>query len=141
MPYFPTDDFGIYDPTDPTKVIKFSAATVATATSRVATMPDSDVTIGGAGGSGTFGRATVDFTTGFESAVVTVADAGVGAGSNIVANMCYLATPDGRDIDEVICETFEVKPGNLVAGVSFDILVTSLVGPAYGTFYVDYARD
>jgi hypothetical protein len=142
MPYFPTNDFGLYDPTDPTKVIKFAANVITTGTARTASMPDSDVTIGGgAGGSATFGRATVDFTTGFESAVVTVADAGVGAGSNIIAGMVYAATPDGRDIDEVICETFEVKAGNLVVGVSFDILVTSLVGPAYGQFYVDYVRD
>jgi|SRR5882672_9668686 len=140
MPYFPTDDFGIYDPTDPTKVIKFAASTIATGNVRTATMPDADATIGG-GSAATFGRATVDFTTGFEQAIVTVADAGVGAASKIVASMAYVAPPDGRSIDELLCETFDVKPGNVVAGVSFDLLVTSLVGPAYGQFSVDYTRS
>jgi len=50
MPAFPTNDFALYDPTDPTKVIKFAASTISTGNVRTATMPDSDTTIGGGGG-------------------------------------------------------------------------------------------
>jgi len=90
---------------------------------------------------GTFGRATVDFTTGFEQATVTVADAGVGASSKITAHVAYVAPPDGRELDELEMDQFEVKPGNVVAGVSFDILVTCLTGWAHGQFSVDYVRN
>jgi hypothetical protein len=92
-------------------------------------------------GTTTMGRATVDFSTGAEQATVTVADAGVGAGSNIVANMAYVAPPDGREIDELEMDQFDLKPGNLSAGVSFDILVTCLTGWAHGQFSIDYVRD
>jgi len=142
MPAFPTNNFWLYDPADPTKVIKFAASTITTGNVRTATMPDADATIGGgAGGGGTYGRATVDFSTGAEQATVTVADAGTAAGSNVIAGMAYVAPPDGREIAEVEAEQFDVKAGNLVVGVSFDIIVTSIVGPAHGQFYVDFTRD
>jgi len=94
-----------------------------------------------AAGTDTMGRATVDFSTGAEQATVTVADGGVSAGSKIVANMAYVAPPDGRELDELEMDQFDVKPGNLIAGASFDILVTCLTGWAYGQFSVDYVRN
>jgi len=94
-----------------------------------------------AAGSATFGRATVDFTTGFEQATVTVADAGVGASSKITASMAYVAPPDGRELDELEMDQFECKPGNVVAGATFDIIVTCLTGWGHGQYSVDYVRN
>jgi hypothetical protein len=94
-----------------------------------------------AAGTDTMGRATIDFSTGAEQATVTVADSGVGASSKIVAGMAYAAPPDGRDLDELELDQFEVKPGNLVVGASFDLLVTCLTGWAHGQFSVDYVRN
>lgn len=50
MPSYPTDDFRLYDPDDPTKVIRFDASGVSAGAMRKVTMPDSDAMVGSGGG-------------------------------------------------------------------------------------------
>jgi hypothetical protein len=91
-----------------------------------------------ASGGVTKGQATVSFgATPTDQATVTVLDAAIGATSRIVACMAYTAAA-GRDLDELTMDMFEVKPGNIVVGVSFDILVSCLTGYAEGDYLIDW---
>lgn len=92
------------------------------------------------GGSDTHGQTTVDFMTGADMATVTVNDAGVGASSRIVAQMAYAQT-GGRDLDELEMDAFDCLAGNIVAGVSFDILAQCLTGYAHGQYLINYERN
>lgn len=95
-----------------------------------------------ANGGAKFGTATVDFTTmETESAIVIVSDTGVSAGSVILAKISYVATGD-HTLDEVASEPLIVVAGNIVAGVSFDIVVTVLEGgTTNGVFTLNYTRN
>jgi hypothetical protein len=163
MPGFPDDRFEIHDDVDHTKRVRVDVSGVTTNTRRTLTVPNYSgipatpategtaaqvLTSAGAGvqptwttlaaGGVTKGQATVAFgSAGSEQATVTVADAAIGAASRIVCNMAYTAAP-GRDLDELEMDQFELKPGNIAAGVSFDILATCLTGYGEGNYLVDY---
>jgi hypothetical protein len=96
------------------------------------------------GGGGTFGQATVDFGSATASLAtpsaiaVTVADAGVGAASKILV---AVQPGTGRDLDELELAEVDAFVGNIVAGVSFDILVVSQDETAEGQYLVNYTRS
>lgn len=90
----------------------------------------------GAAAGGTFGQATATFTTG-DAVTVTVADAGVSAGSNIVPTIAM----GTRDADEMEMAPVVVAVGTVTAGVGFDLIVVSLDGDADGDYLVNYTRD
>lgn len=92
----------------------------------------------GAAAGGTFGQATATFSGGADSVTVSVADAGVSAGSNIVPTM---ATAPGRDADEFEMAPVAVTVASVTAGVGFTLLVVSLDGDADGDYLVNYTRD
>ena len=89
-------------------------------------------------GGGTFGQATATFTVNTDSVVVSVVDAGVSAGSNIVPT---IATAPGRDADEFERAPVLVSVASITAGVGFDLIVVSLDGDADGAYLVNYTRD
>ena len=90
----------------------------------------------GAGGL-TTGQSAVDFGSGSDTASLVVAAGTVLAGSRIYAIMSY--DPVGaRDRDELEMDSFEVKVGNIVAGVSFTLFVTCLTGYGEGQYYVHW---
>ena len=95
-------------------------------------------TMPGGGGGGTFGQTTATFTVNTDSVTVTVVDAGVSAGSNIVASV---ATAPGRDADEMERAPIVVSVASVTAGVGFDLLVVSLDGDADGAYLINYTRD
>lgn len=100
-----------------------------------------DVTItGSGGGADAHGQATVAFGDGAEQATVTVADATIATADRLIATMAY-APSGARDLDELEMDQFEVKPGNIVNGVGFDILVTCLTGYAEGDYLVNYEHN
>ena len=94
-------------------------------------------TAGGGGGGGTFGQATATFTGGADSVTVTVADAGVSAGSNIIPTIAM----GTRDADEMEMAPVVVAVGTVAAGVGFTLIVVSLDGDADGDYLVNYTRD
>ena len=96
-----------------------------------------DVTVTGGGGGGTFGQTTATFSGGADSVTVTVADAGVSAGSNIVPTIAM----GTRDADEMEMAPVVVAVGTVTAGVGFDLIVVSLDGDADGAYLVNYTRD
>ena len=97
-----------------------------------------DVTVTGGGGGGTFGQATATFTVNTDSVVVSVVDAGVSAGSNIVPT---IGTAPGRDADEFERAPVLVSVASITAGVGFDIIVVSIDGDADGAYLINYTRD
>jgi hypothetical protein len=105
-----------------------------------------DITVSGggtimtvtSGGGGTFGQATATFTVNTDSVVVSVVDAGVSAGSNIVPT---IATAPGRDADEFERAPVLVSVASITAGVGFDLIVVSLDGDADGSYLINYTRD
>lgn len=94
-------------------------------------------TAGGGGGGGTFGQTTATFSGGSDSVTVTVVDAGVSAGSNIVPSIAM----GTRDADEMEMAPVVVAVGAVTAGVGFTIIVVSLDGDADGDYLVNYTRD
>jgi len=93
----------------------------------------------GGGGGGTFGQVTADFgLTNPGSVVVTVADPGVTTASRIVASV---AIPSSRDLDEMELAPVQVAPGNIVNGVSFDLIAVSPDNEADGQYLLNYTRD
>lgn len=92
----------------------------------------------GGGGGGTFGQATATFSAGADSVTVTVVDAGVSAGSNIIPTV---GTAAGRDADEMEMAPVVVSVASITAGVGFDLIVVSLDGDADGDYLINYTRD
>lgn len=92
----------------------------------------------GAGGGGTFGSATATFTIGLDSVTISVVDAGVSAGSNIVLSV---GTAPGRDADEFVFAPVFPVVASMTAGVGFDILVTCPDADADGAYLINYTRD
>lgn len=88
------------------------------------------VTDGGANGpvtiawAGTSGTVTIDFggspAAETDVASVTVADAGVLAGSEIVVSLQYVATAD-HTADEALISEVQLVPGVITPGVGFDV--------------------
>ena len=103
---------------------------------------DTAAALGGAwgaagGGGGTFFQQTATFSGGADSVTITVADAGVGAASKIVASVSMGArATDELELAPVVCAV-----GNIVPGVSFDVLVVSLDGDAEGDYIINVTRD
>jgi len=93
---------------------------------------------GGGGGGGTFGQATATFTVGLDSVTISVVDAGVSAGSNIVLSV---GTAPGREADEYAFAPVHPVVANVTAGVGFDILVTCPDADADGAYLINYTRD
>lgn len=92
----------------------------------------------GGGGGGTFGSATATFTVGLDSVTVSVVDAGVSAGSNIVLSV---GTATGREPDEYAFAPVFPVVASVTAGVGFDILVTCPDADADGAYLINYTRD
>lgn len=90
------------------------------------------------GGGGTFGQATATFSGGADAVTVTVVDAGVSAGSNIIPSV---GTAAGRDADEMEMAPIVVSVASITAGVGFTLLVVSLDGDADGAYLINYTRD
>ena len=89
------------------------------------------------GGGSTFGQATATFTGNQSAVTVTVADAGVSAGSNIIPTVGM----GSRFVDE-----FEMAPvipvvGAITAGVGFQLLVVCPGLDAVGDYLINYTRD
>lgn len=93
------------------------AGVTATVTGDVAT-----ITIAAGGGSATTGTAIVDFGTfpGAAYAVVAVASAGVGAATVPIVVISPTASAD-HTADEHIIDPPDVKAGDVVAGVGFNV--------------------
>lgn len=89
------------------------------------------------GGGGTFGQTTATFSGGADAVTVTVVDAGVSAGSNIVPTIAM----GTRDADEMEMAPVVVAVGTVTAGVGFTLIVVSLDGDAVGDYLVNYTRD
>jgi len=100
--------------------------------------PGSTVTISASGGGGTFGQATATFSAGADAVTVTVVDAGVSAGSNIIPTV---GTAPSRDADEMEMAPVVVSVASITAGVGFTLLVVSLDGDAEGDYLINYTRD
>lgn len=92
----------------------------------------------GGGGGGTYGSATATFTVGLDSVTISVVDAGVSAGSNIVLSV---GTAPGRDADEFVFAPVFPVVASMTAGVGFDILVTCPDADADGAYLINYTRD
>ncbi len=92
----------------------------------------------GGGGGGTFGSATATFTVGLDSVTISVVDAGVGVGSNI---MLSVGTATGREPDEYTFAPVFPVVASMTAGVGFDILVTCPDADADGAYLINYTRD
>jgi hypothetical protein len=93
---------------------------------------------GGGGGGGTYGNTSVSFAGNNHSVIVSVADAGVSAGSNINVTV---GIPSTRDLDELELAPVIAAVGTITAGVGFDIIAVSLDGDAEGTYSIKYTRD
>lgn len=92
----------------------------------------------GAGGGGTFGQATATFTVGLDSVTISVIDAGVTSGSNIVLSV---GTAPGREADEYTFAPVHPAVASVTAGVGFDILVVCPDADADGAYLINYTRD
>jgi len=92
----------------------------------------------GSGGGGTYGSATATFTVGLDSVTVSVVDAGVTLGSNIVLSV---GTAPGREADEFAFAPVFPAVASVTAGVGFDILVTCPDADADGAYLINYTRD
>lgn len=95
------------------------------------------------GGSTASGTATLDFggspSSETDVASVTVADAGVGASSEIVATVQYAATAD-HTADESLITPIHLVVGNVSAGVGFDILGYCFE-QAWGKYSIAWVRS
>lgn len=91
----------------------------------------------GGGGGGFFGQTTATFSGGADSVTVSVVDAGVSAGSNIIPTVALV----GRDLDEMEMAPVVVAVGTITAGVGFDLIAVSLDGDAEGVYTINYTRD
>ena len=91
-------------------------------------------------GGGTFGQASVDFGTfpALSSVTVAVADAGVLAASRI---LCSIVPGTGRDLDELELSSVLVSPGDIVAGVGFNLIAVAPNDDADGAFLINYTRN
>lgn len=103
---------------------------------------DTASAVGGAygpagGGGGTFGQVTATFSGGADSVTVTVVDAGVAAGSNIIPTIALVS----RDVDEMEMAPVVCAVGTITPGVGFDVIAVSLDGDAEGQYIINYTRD
>lgn len=90
---------------------------------------------------GYYGEATVTFpANGGGSATVTVADATITTASIITASIAYKSSA-GRDADEAEMDPMILIAGNIVNGVSFDIIATPMDGNAHDTYLVHYTHN
>lgn len=118
---------------------KITLLRVFTATTRTLTAFDVDLdNISGGGGGGTYGSATATFTVGLDSVTISVVDAGVTLGSNIVLSV---GTATGREADEFVFAPVFPVVASMTAGVGFDILVTCPDADADGAYLINYTRD
>lgn len=89
------------------------------------------------------GTATLDFggsaSAEVDTASVTVADAGVAAGSEIALSLRYVATAD-HTADEALITPIHLVAGNISAGVGFDIK-GYCPDQAWGKFSVAWVRS
>lgn len=85
-----------------------------------------------------FGQTTATFSGGADAVTVTVVDAGVSAGSNIIPTV---GTAPSRDADEMEMAPIVVSVASISAGVGFTLLVVSLDGDADGDYLINYTRD
>jgi len=93
------------------------------------------------GGGGTFLQGTVDFGTASptpSAVTATIADVGVGAASIIVASVI---PGSGRDLDEMELGPVVVSVGNIVVGVSFDVIAVASDETAHGQYVVNCTRN
>jgi len=94
-------------------------------------------------GSVASGTATLDFggspTAETDIATVTVADAGVAAGSEIALSLRYVATAD-HTADEALITPIHLVAGNISAGVGFDIK-GYCPDRAWGKFSIAWVRS
>jgi hypothetical protein len=88
--------------------------------------------------SAVFGQTTATFSAGADAVTVTVVDAGVSAGSNIIPTV---GTAPSRDADEMEMAPVVVSVASISAGVGFTLLVVSLDGDADGDYLINYTRD
>jgi len=93
---------------------------------------------GGGGGGGTFGSVNVTFAVNEYSKSVSVVDAGVTAGSDIVVS---IAKATGRDADEFEMSPVHAQVDTVTAGVGFTVFVACPSGDADGAFIIKYTRD
>lgn len=89
-------------------------------------------------GGGTYGNTTATFSGNNHSVIVSVADAGVTAGSNINVTV---GIPSTRDLDELELAPVIAAVGSITAGVGFNIIAVSLDGDAEGTYSIKYTRN
>lgn len=85
-------------------------------------------------------QATVDFGTAAttpEAVTATIADNGVTAASKINVSVAPAA---GRDMDEMELGPVIAGWGNVVPGVSFDVIVVADDGTAHGAYTVNAVR-
>jgi hypothetical protein len=102
--------------------------------------PKGDTGAAGVGG-GTFGQVTADFGTAApspDSVTVAVIDAAVTALSRI---LCTVQPGTGRDLDELELGPVLVYPGDIVAGVGFNIIAVAPDSTADGSFLINYTRN
>ena len=93
------------------------------------------------GGGGSFFTGTADFGTASptpDSVTVSIADAGVLAGSIIVTG---IRVPSSRDADEMELGPVQCSIGAVTGGVGFDIIVTATDGTADGQYTVNATRN
>lgn len=87
-----------------------------------ATGPQGATGLTGSTGVITKGTTTLDFGTGADQAKVTIAASAVAADSTIILTINPAGTAD-HGLDDHIIESFDLIPTNIVAGVSFDIIM------------------
>ena len=90
------------------------------------------------GGGGTYGGADVTFAVNDYSKTISIVDAGVSAGSDIVVSVAKAA---GRDADEFELSPVHAQVDTVTAGVGFTVFVACPTGDADGAFTIKYTRD
>ena len=87
-----------------------------------------------------YGSFLIDFGDNTEQVVTQVLTANVSSTSQSLCSNAYKAT-SGRDLGEVEMDVIDCKAGNVVAGVSFQVVLTAQEGPVHGTYYVNYTLN
>lgn len=87
------------------------------------------------------GQATVNFGVfpGGTDCSLNIADAGILAGSSVVAELCPAQTAD-HTADEHWVEDLDIRSGNIVAGTGFTIYAHARNGYLYGAYNVSWIR-
>jgi hypothetical protein len=117
---------------------KFTKTTLTAGANITITNGAGTITIAASGGGGTYGGADVTFAVNDYSKTLTIVDAGVGAGSDIVVSVAKAA---GRDADEFELSPVHAQVDTVTAGVGFTVFVVCPTGAAHGAFTIKYTRD